>query len=135
MEMALPKGIPTLQHMHSKNYSRPDNVFCSTTLQPHVVKCKVEAHLRPPATDHFPILTQIDLPQLRILPDPSFNFRVADWDEFRQTLANKPSTSPRTGQRCPTIGKAGKRPYQNITRNDRRKDHTQQTTARRKTMV
>ena len=95
MEMALPKGIPTLQHMRSRNYSRPDNVFCSTTLRPYVVKCKVEAQLRPPSTDHFPILTQIDLPQSRIPPDPSFNFRAADWDEFRQALANRLNLMPR----------------------------------------
>ena len=27
LNMALPKGIPTLQHMVTKKYSRPDNIF------------------------------------------------------------------------------------------------------------
>ena len=87
--MSLPKGIPTLQHMRSKRYSRPDNVFCSTALQPFVTKCKVKPQHRPTSTDHFPIVTQIDLPQSRIPQDPSFNFRTADWDEFRKTLTTK----------------------------------------------
>ena len=64
MEMILPKGIPTLQHMRTKKFSRPDNVFCSSTLQPYITRCEVRAQSQPTATDHFPIETQIDLPQL-----------------------------------------------------------------------
>ena len=94
MVMALPKGIPTLQHMRSKRYSRPDNFFCSTTLQPYIIKCQVQAKSKPTSTDHFPIVTHIDLPQSRIPPDPSLNFKVADWDEFRQVLTNKLEALP-----------------------------------------
>ena len=32
LEMALPKDIPTLQHMVTKKYSRPNNVFCMQQL-------------------------------------------------------------------------------------------------------
>ena len=98
MEMSLPKGIPTLQHMRSKRYSRPDNVFCSTALQPFVTKCEVKPQYRPTSTDHFPIVTQIDLPQSRIPQDPSFNFRTADWDEFRKTLTTKLQALPQPGK-------------------------------------
>ena len=94
MEMILPKGIPTLQHMRTKKYSRPDNVFCSSTLQPYVTRCEVRAQSRPTATDHFPIETQIDLPQSRIPPDPSYNFRLADWDKFKQVLTGKLEALP-----------------------------------------
>ena len=94
MEMVLPKGILTLQHMRTKKFSRPDNVFCSSTLQPYITKCEVRAQSRPTATDHFPIATQIDLPQTRIPPDPSYNFKLADWDEFRQALTDKLATLP-----------------------------------------
>jgi hypothetical protein len=97
MVMALPKGLPTLQHMRTKKYSRPDNIFCSTTLQPFIVKCEVMTHLKPPATDHFPILTQLDLPQSRIPSDPTLNFHNADWEEFRQTLSFKLGTLPHPG--------------------------------------
>ena len=43
MELALPKGIPTLQHMRSKRYSRPDNVLCTAALRPFITKCEVYA--------------------------------------------------------------------------------------------
>jgi hypothetical protein len=89
MEMSLPKGIPTLQHMRSKKYSCPDNVICTATLQPFIVKSEVQAKIRPTSTDHFPIITNINLPQTRIPPDPSFNFRKADWDDFNKTLKIK----------------------------------------------
>lgn len=94
MDMALPKGAPTLQHMCSKRYSRPDNVFCTATLTPFVTKCEVQAQHRPTSTDHFPIVTHIDLPQSRIPADPSFNFKIADWDEFNKTLRNKVDELP-----------------------------------------
>ena len=41
MEMTLPKGVPTLQHMRTKRYSRPDNIFCSASIKPYVTKCEV----------------------------------------------------------------------------------------------
>jgi hypothetical protein len=63
MQMPLPKGVPTLQHMRSKRYSWPDNLFCSTALQPLVLKCEVTPQHRPTCTDHFPIETLINLPQ------------------------------------------------------------------------
>jgi ribonuclease HI len=97
MEMVLPKDIPTLQHMRTKKYSRPDNFFCTTALRPYITKCEVEAQSRPTSTDHFPIETCIDLPQSRIPPDPSFNFRTVDWDDFKKALKEKVDALPRQG--------------------------------------
>ena len=59
MQMVLPKGVPTLQHMRTKKYSHPDNVFSTPGLQELVSRCEVD----PASTDHFPIITQILLPQ------------------------------------------------------------------------
>jgi hypothetical protein len=42
MEMVLPKGVPTLQHMRSKWYSCPDNVFCSSQLTHTVIRCDID---------------------------------------------------------------------------------------------
>ena len=94
MDMALPKGIPTLQHMRTKRYSRPDNVFASASLRPHITMCEVKPERRPTSTDHFPIETNIDFPQTRIPPDPSYNYRRANWEEFRKTLSDKLKTIP-----------------------------------------
>jgi ribonuclease HI len=94
MQMVLPKGIPTLQHMRSKRYSRPDNVFCTLGVQDSVVKCEVDPALKPTSTDHFPITTHIQLPQERVDASPSFNFRETDWDEFRRKLEPRLRRSP-----------------------------------------
>ncbi len=103
MEMALPHGTPTLEHMRTKRYSRPDNVFCTQLLKDHVISCEVNSKLRPLATDHFPILTTISLPQARITEPPSYDFRNADWDDFRENLASRleevPEPAPITSER------------------------------------
>jgi hypothetical protein len=85
--MALPKGIPTLKHMVTKMYSRPDNVFCTDNLTDYIVKCDTLAALQPPKTDHFPIVTVLSLPSEHIKNKESPNFRAVDWKEFNEKLA------------------------------------------------
>jgi endonuclease/exonuclease/phosphatase family metal-dependent hydrolase len=70
LAMALPKGIPTLQHMVTGRYSRPDNVFTTTGLTELIVRCEVDPTLRPTSTDHFPIITNILLPQEKTIIQP-----------------------------------------------------------------
>ena len=94
MQMILPKGAPTLQHMRSKKYSRPDNVFSTPGLQELISRCEVDPSVRLTSTDHFPIITQILLPQERTNTAPSYNFREADWDEFRTKLKPRLGTTP-----------------------------------------
>ena len=94
LNMSLPKGIPTLQHMVTKRYSRPDNVFCTPGISEYITKCVVDPSMRPTSTDHFPIITNILLPQVRSYTPPSHNFREADWDKFRQKLSLKFQAAP-----------------------------------------
>ena len=94
MQMILPKGIPTLQHMRSKRYSRPDNVFSTPGIEDLVISCEVDASIRPTSTDHFPVVTHILLPQERTNSPPSFNFRTTDWDEFRKKLKPRLQLTP-----------------------------------------
>jgi endonuclease/exonuclease/phosphatase family metal-dependent hydrolase len=94
MQMVLPKGVPTLQHMRSKRYSRPDNVFSTPGIEDLVIKCEVDASIRPTSTDHFPITTHVLLPQERINSSPSFNFRETDWDEYRKELKLRLQLTP-----------------------------------------
>jgi hypothetical protein len=89
MEMKLPKGTPILQHMRSKRYSRPDNIFCTPRLSNMVTRCEVDPKNRPPCMDHFPIVIEINLPQERTAEVPSHNFRKVDWDDFRKNLEDK----------------------------------------------
>ena len=94
MQMLLPKGVPTLQHMRSKRYSRPDNVFSTPLLQDAIIKCEVDPTIRPTATDHFPVVTHIQLPQERINAPLSYNFRETDWEEFKKKLEPKLGRTP-----------------------------------------
>ncbi|KZP06797.1 hypothetical protein FIBSPDRAFT_696262, partial [Athelia psychrophila] len=81
--MALPPNVPTLQ-APTGNWTRPDNAFpyslgCVTT-------CEVRPELRPVGADHMPILTELDLTISRSVAEPSRNFRMADFENFREVL-------------------------------------------------
>ena len=86
LEMALPNSILTLKHMVTNLHSRPDNVWCSPELIPLITHCDVDSYIQPPCTDHFPIITIIDIPQTRNKPRISFNYRKTDWVAFRKQL-------------------------------------------------
>ena len=62
MVMALLKDIPTLESMSTKNWTFPDNIFCSANLEEKIVYCTTDPRLRGPSTDHVPILTALELP-------------------------------------------------------------------------
>ena len=94
LDMALPKGEPTLKHMVTNLYSRPDNVWCSAEISPLIVRCEVDAYLQPPCTDHFPIVTILELPQNRVEPSLTRNFRTADWESFDEGLQENLVTIP-----------------------------------------
>jgi exonuclease III len=96
MEMALPKGIPTLEHMQSKNHTRPDNFFCSPGLLDHITKCDVVPTARPPRTDHYPIVTHIALEQSRPTPTTNLNFREVDWEAFHTKLKENLNSIPKS---------------------------------------
>ncbi|KAF4618845.1 hypothetical protein D9613_009693 [Agrocybe pediades] len=86
MTMPLPKGIPTLRHYTTGNFTRPDNVWCTAEISEYITRCDVDSGLQPPGTDHYPIVTVINMPQTRIEAPPSHNFRTADWEKYREDL-------------------------------------------------
>src|ERR1700678_1782695 len=96
--MALLKGIPTLQHMVTGKYSRPDNVFSTAGFSDQITRCEVNPSLRPPSTDHFPIITNILLPQDRIDTPLSYNFKDVDWEDYGKKLSDKLKTVPNPQQ-------------------------------------
>jgi hypothetical protein len=57
----LPPAIATLEASNTMNHTRPDNIFCSSELENRFTKCKVEYHLRPVVTDHFHIISSLNL--------------------------------------------------------------------------
>ena len=86
MMMALPKDIPTLELMAMKNWTRPDNVFCTPGLMDKLIFCVTELQLRGPGTDHVPILTKLELPVDRAKSPPTCSFRDVDWESFCKAL-------------------------------------------------
>ena len=92
--MALPKGIPTLQHMVTKKYSRPNNIFVTEGLNKLITACEVDPELKPPYTDHHTITTNIQIPQKKATTNLNYNFRDVDWKSFKTKLSNKLNTSP-----------------------------------------
>jgi hypothetical protein len=95
LDMALPKDIPTLEFMgRNKNWTRPDNVFCSQNAMEVLVRCTTVPGQRGAGTDHVPIDTTLSLPVTRIIPSTSHNFRATDWDEFKDTLKQKLAALP-----------------------------------------
>jgi ribonuclease HI len=92
MIMALPAAMPTLEALNSKNLTRPDNVFCSQSLESELILCTVRRDLQPPKTDHFPILCHINIVPTRREFTPKPNFRTVDWEKFREDLKRRLTT-------------------------------------------
>ena len=61
MVMVLPKVIPTLEAKSTKNWTWPDNIFCSANMANLVVSCNTDPRLRGPGVDHVPILRLLEL--------------------------------------------------------------------------
>jgi hypothetical protein len=68
------------------NWTRPDNVWCSNTLDNLLIHCDTIPTICPPLADHMPIVIILDLP----LPHPAaakvLDFRAADWSTINDAL-------------------------------------------------
>ncbi|RPD56721.1 hypothetical protein L227DRAFT_462903, partial [Lentinus tigrinus ALCF2SS1-6] len=87
--MALPPSLPTLRASRTKNLTRPDNVFCSEELLDRISLCTVKMAYQGPTSDHFPIITHLEVPLAKAREEVRRNFRVVDWEEFRRTLGQE----------------------------------------------
>lgn len=85
--MLLPPSHPTLEAANTKNHTRPDNIFASADLADCLVRCCTAPELRPPRTDHYPIVTELQVDVPRTEPRTFRNFRKVDWPRFHTTLA------------------------------------------------
>ncbi|EGN95180.1 hypothetical protein SERLA73DRAFT_61146 [Serpula lacrymans var. lacrymans S7.3] len=84
-----------LEACNTKNYTRPDYVFVSTDLINSFIKCAVVPHLRPVKTDHFPILSMIDL-WCSSLSHHLYKYlqRAVNWKKSRETLQTEVNHIP-----------------------------------------
>lgn len=80
------QALPTLQSSSTRNWTRPDNVFCTEHTSDTIASCNTAPDKRGPKTDHVPILTTLDM-SIQASPDsPSWNYRSVDWDKFNSAL-------------------------------------------------
>lgn len=89
MIMILPPNTPTLESTATKNLTRVDNVFISSSAADKLIQCEVLREKRPSCTDHFPIVTKLDAQIGTASTTKRRNFRATDWDEFGETLKEK----------------------------------------------
>ncbi|EPS99846.1 hypothetical protein FOMPIDRAFT_46444 [Fomitopsis schrenkii] len=83
----LPPATPTLEAANSKNHTRPDNIFASQELAGSLIRCRTAPELCPPCTDHYPVITELQVNIPRAAQDMFQNFRKTDWPRFRTNLA------------------------------------------------
>lgn len=96
MTVQLPSGIPTLESLATGNWTRPDNVWCSTHTSDLFITCDVNSEIRPPNSDHLPIISHLGLSVRRLLPTPrGRNFRKVNLSTFNQKLAESLNAKPK----------------------------------------
>ena len=86
MLLALPKGIPTFQSA-ARNWTCPDNMWCSNTPDDPILRCDVVPAICPPLADHMPIITIINMPFPRAAETHTLDFRQANWIKVNEDLA------------------------------------------------
>jgi hypothetical protein len=86
-----------MQQALPKNWTHPDNVFCTENMCQSFTHCYTDPSLRD-CTDHVPILSTLELETPKIVPIAKHNFHETDWKEFDETLkrelAEYPTTTP-----------------------------------------
>jgi len=74
MDMALPKDILMLKAKSTKNWTRPDIIFCSIGLLNSIVSCNTDPKQRGPGEYHVPILVSLDLQMRKATVAATYNF-------------------------------------------------------------
>ena len=95
MRMALPPYLPTLQAFSTGNWTRPDNVWCTSHSTELFIRCSTDPGARGPNTDHIPIQSILDIDLPRNAPKPNRNFRATDWKKFNKRLEASLIHAPR----------------------------------------
>src|SRR6267154_4158445 len=75
--------------MSSKNWTHPDNIFCTDHTSDSFISCYTNPALRGPATDHVPILSVLDLEIPHATIEEKHNFQEMDWDKFKEHLVTE----------------------------------------------
>jgi hypothetical protein len=69
-------------------------MFCSADLEHSFTQCSIDHKLRLVVTNHFPIISTINLTPEQTTPAPKCNFRGVDWEKARKALLAKLKSAP-----------------------------------------
>ena len=86
MTQILPKDILTLQSSSTRNWTRPDNTFCTEHTSELLLVCNTVPEKHGPKTDHLPILTMFDMSMPASNGLPTWNYQSVDWEKFNSSL-------------------------------------------------
>src|SRR5882724_3259922 len=75
-----------LHALASGNYTRPDNIFISSSLMDTAIYCKTLPEECPARSDHIPVVMHLDVGFSTQTEPPWPNFKAADWKELRKVL-------------------------------------------------
>lgn len=92
LDLVLLAGTPTHEHNITKCWLRLDQVFITEHMLEMMTQCEalpVEQGLN---TDHFPIITNLNINVELTSKEEISNFRDVNWKEFREILEGKVST-------------------------------------------
>lgn len=89
LEITLPAGTPTHEHNITKRWSRLDQVFVTENTLKAMMQCKALLTEQGLNTDHFPIISKINIDVDLTLKREISNFRDVDWKKFREVLEGK----------------------------------------------
>jgi exonuclease III len=92
--MVLPEGTPMLEANVTGNHTHPDNIFCISHLMETITKCNIQPELHPTGTDHYPIITELNLNPERTNPPSRRNYRATNWEEFEKFIIGKLNSLP-----------------------------------------
>jgi hypothetical protein len=95
MQQALPKDMPTLQSLATKNWTCPDNMFCTENTWQFFTHCYTEPKFCD-CTDHVPILSMLELETPKVKPESKCNYHNMDWKEFNEVLERELTKYPPT---------------------------------------
>ena len=89
LHMVLPPHIPTLQAFSTGNWTRPDNVWCTSHSADLFTKCDTSPQTRGPNTNHIPIHMTLNtsLPLTKLKEQR--NFQIVDWEKFNEYLTTE----------------------------------------------
>ena len=91
LEMALAAGTPTHEHYVTKRWSRLDQVFATEHTLETIEQCEALPDEQGINTDHFPIVTTLNL-TLALAPRKEVrNYRDVDWKTYHDKLKDEVS--------------------------------------------